>query len=49
MTSEQFPALKELNVLVREKTFHLALYRTPEEVFYILPQMIFSDDAPVDS
>jgi hypothetical protein len=44
-----FAALKELNILVMENTFHQALYHIQEEVFYTHPQMIFFYDAPADS
>jgi hypothetical protein len=44
-----FAALKELNIIVKEKTFHPVLFHTQEEVFYTRPQMKSFDDDPVDS
>ena len=49
MAPPPFAALKELNTLVMENTFHLELCHIQKEVFYTHPQMIFFYDASADS
>ena len=43
------PALKELNISVKEKTSHPGLFHILEGVFYTLPQMLSFCDVPFDS